>query len=160
MSRRIPEDAFALYYSLGPDRSYQSVAEEYGVSKQAVAKLAKKEGWLDRVRAIDADAQQKVDQHIAETVEDMHTRHLKMLKIVQAKGLEALKTMPLSSAMEAVRALDMTIKQERLIRGEPTDRAAVSVEDTIRREYERWGEDDVEDEDAAPETAEQAGLLQ
>ena len=34
MSRRIPEDAFAPYYSLGLDRSYQSVAEEYGVSKQ------------------------------------------------------------------------------------------------------------------------------
>ena len=150
MSRRIPEDAFALYYSLGPDRSYQSVAGEYGVSKQAVAKLAKKENWLHRVRAIDADAQQKVDQHIAETVEDMHTRHLKMLKIVQAKGLEALKTMPLSSAMEAVRAIDMTIKQERLIRGEPTDRSAVSVEDTIRREYENWmaGEEEVDGDDA------------
>lgn len=153
MSRRIPEDAFALYYSLGLDRSYQSVAEEYGVSKQAVAKLAKKECWLDRVRAIDADAQQKVDQHIAETVEDMHTRHLKMLKIVQAKGLEALKTMPLSSAMEAVRALDMTIKQERLIRGEPTDRAAVSVEDVIRREYEQWmaTEDGAQVDGAGPE---------
>ena len=46
--------------------------------------------------------------------------------------------MPLSSAMDAVRALDSSVKQERLVRGEPTDRAAVNVEEVIRREYDRW----------------------
>jgi hypothetical protein len=40
--------------------------------------------------------------------------------------------------MDAVRALDLAIKQERLVIGEPTDRSAVSVEDVIRREYDRW----------------------
>jgi len=37
-----------------------------------------------------------------------------------------------------VRALDIAIKQERLVVGEPTDRTAVSVEEAIRREYARW----------------------
>ena len=46
--------------------------------------------------------------------------------------------MPLDTAMEAVRALDISIKQERVIRGEPADRTAVSVEDAIRTEYQRW----------------------
>ena len=138
MNRKIPPGAFEHYYGLGPGRSYQAVADEYGVTKQAVGKIAKREGWAERVRGIDADSKKKVDQQLAETVEDMNSRHLKMLKIVQAKGLEALKTKPLSSAMEAVRAIEMSVRQERVIRGEPGDRSAVSVEDTIRREYERW----------------------
>jgi hypothetical protein len=46
--------------------------------------------------------------------------------------------MPLASAMEAVRALDMTIGKERLVRGEATERGEVNVEDVIRREYDRW----------------------
>ena len=34
--------------------------------------------------------------------------------------------------MEAVRALDLAIRQERLIRGEPSDRTAISVEEVTR----------------------------
>jgi hypothetical protein len=46
--------------------------------------------------------------------------------------------MTLESAMDAVRALDIGVRQERLIRGEPSERAAVQVEEVIRREYSRW----------------------
>ncbi len=54
--------------------------------------------------------------------------------------------------MAAVRALDSSIRQERVVRGEPSDRTATSVEETIRSEYERWmtvtgDELDVEPED-------------
>ncbi len=37
-----------------------------------------------------------------------------------------------------MRAIRMAIQEERLALGEPTERTAVSVEDAIRREYERW----------------------
>ena len=60
------------------------------------------------------------------------------MQVIQGKALQALRKLPLSSAMEAVRALDLSIRQERLIRGEPSDRTAVTVEDVVRREYERW----------------------
>ncbi len=53
--------------------------------------------------------------------------------------------------MEAVRALDFSIKQERTIRGEPSDRTAVSVEDAIKREYERWMSTDEEGAEAEQE---------
>ena len=55
-----------------------------------------------------------------------------------------MKTMPLATAMDAVRALDMCITKERLIRGEPSERTAVSIEETIRKEYDRWLVDDDE----------------
>ena len=53
--------------------------------------------------------------------------------------------------MEAVRALDVSIRQERLIRGEPSERTALQVEEVIKRQYERWM---VEAGDAADDSAE------
>jgi hypothetical protein len=58
--------------------------------------------------------------------------------------------MSLGTAMDAVKALHMGVRQERLILGEPTDRNAVNVEDVIKREYEKLmvlEGDDVDDRD-------------
>lgn len=138
MSGRIPPDALEYYLALGPDRSYQKVADHYGVSKRAVTKLAARERWQEKVVELERKARESAEKKALESLEGMNLRHLKSLKIVQGKALEALRSMPLTTAMEAVRALDMAIRQERLIRGEPSDRTAISVEEVIRREYERW----------------------
>ena len=136
MNRRIPPDAFSFYYSLGPTRTYQMVAEEYGVSKQAVAKLAAKDGWQECVRDIDRKAAKRAEDQLVETVEQMNIRHLKMLKLIQGRALEALKTMPLGTAMDAVRSLDLAMRQERLVRGESTDRSELSIEEVTRQEIQ------------------------
>ena len=138
MSGRIPPEAFQFYLGLGPDRSYQRVADKFGVSKRAVTKLAMRERWQERVEDLERKAREGAEQKALESLEAMNLRHLKSLKVVQGKALEALRSMPLATAMEAVRALDMSIRQERLIRGEPSDRTAISVEEVIKREYERW----------------------
>lgn len=138
MANRIPPDAFDYYVGLGPDRSYQSVADQFGVSKRAVTKLASRDGWQQKVADLERKAREGAEKKTLESLEGMNVRHLKSLMAVQGKALEALRAMPLSTAMEAVRALDMAIRQERLIRGEPSDRTAISVEEVVRREYERW----------------------
>ena len=135
---RLPPEAFDHYVGLGPERSYEAVAQFYGVSKRAVTKRASSEGWQKRLSGLEAQARQRSDEQIVETIKQMKVRHLKTLQVVQRKALEALKSYSLTTAMEAVRALDVSIKQERLIRGEPSERLATSVEDTIRREYSRW----------------------
>lgn len=138
MTGKIPKDAFQFYVSLGPDRSYQRVAQEYGISKRAVTRHAAKEAWQGRLSRIEEEARKRGDEGLVETIEEMNERHFKLLRVVQGKAIETLRAMPLNSAMDAVRALDIVLRQERIIRGEPTDRTAVTVEDTIRREYERW----------------------
>jgi len=50
MVRRIPPDAYEQYLEMGTDRSYQVLADRYGVSKTAIVKRAKKEGWQERIR--------------------------------------------------------------------------------------------------------------
>lgn len=150
MARKLPLNAFEFYASLGPDRSYQAVADHFAVTKRAVTNRARQEQWQQRVAEIEAKARQSAEQRLMEVLEDMNARHIKSLRIVQARALEALRSMPLQTAMEAVRALDVGIRQERLIRGEPSDRTAIQVEDVIRREYSRWmavAGDDTEEAD-------------
>ena len=77
-------------------------------------------------------ARERANDKTSESMDAMNERHLKSARIVQGKALEALRGTPLETAMAAVKALDTGIRQERLIRGEPSDRTAVSVEETIR----------------------------
>ena len=138
MATKLPNDAFDYYVSLGPGRSYETVAEQYGVSKRTVTKRASREGWQKRLTDLEAQARHNAEQRTLESLEEMNVRHLKSLRVIQARALEALRNMPLATAMEAVRSLDLAIRQERLVRGEPSDRTSVSVEEVIRREYDRW----------------------
>jgi hypothetical protein len=45
--------------------------------------------------------------------------------------------MPIETAFQAVRALIASVEQQRLIRGEPSERTAIDIERIIRREYEQ-----------------------
>ena len=150
MSRKIPPDeAFMFYMSLGAGRSYQAVADKYKASKQAVTKLATRENWQTRLAKIERDARERSDQKATETLEQMTERHLRSYKAMQAKALDALRAQPLGTAMEAVRSLDLGIRGERLLRGEPTDRTVLNVEEVIKREYENWmsgGDENADDQ--------------
>jgi hypothetical protein len=153
MARKIPPDAFEHYVSLGPARSYEAVAAKYGVSKRSVTRHALREGWQDRLRAIEGKAREAADQKAQETLEAIRTRHLKGMRFIQAKAIETLKSASLESASDAVRAYTAAVREERVMLGEPSDRTAVSIEDVIKREYERWlipgtnGEEEVHERD-------------
>ena len=63
---------------------------------------------------------------------------MKALRMVFAKGVGALNAMVIDSPADAMRAIQLAIREERVALGEQTDRTAVSVEETVRQEYERW----------------------
>ncbi|MBK9386437.1 MAG: hypothetical protein IPN34_16620 [Planctomycetes bacterium] len=135
---KLPSDAFDHHFSLGVDRSYTAVAKRYAVARKTVNRHAIAERWQERIAERERKAREATEQRAIETLEEMNARHLRVAKAIQARALDALRTLPLSTAMEAVRALEIGVKQERLARGEPTDRAAIDVESVIKREYERW----------------------
>lgn len=139
MASKIPPDeAFEFYFALGPSRSYQAVAERYGVTKRGVTKLATRDHWQKRVAEREEKARQASDQTAVETLRDLNVRHLKMFRTIEAKALETLRGMPLDRAIDAIRAMDLAIKGERLVLGEPTERTATDIEAIIKREHERW----------------------
>lgn len=154
MSQKIPSDAFEQYVAMGAERSYQALADRLGVTKRAVSKRAKAEDWTKRLERIERLARERADEKLVEHLEDMRVRHLKTLRAMNARALAALQAFPLTSGMEAIRAAELAIKLERLIAGEPTERQAVTVEETIKREYDRWlggGDEDRDDEEADPD---------
>lgn len=136
--RKLPLDALSYYVSLGPSRSYAQVGEHFGVTKRAVVKLASRERWQAQVEELERNAREKSNAKAGESLEEMNERHLKIARSVQSKALEALMRYPLETALQAVRSLEGSVRQERAIKGEPSGEGAASVESIIRRKYERW----------------------
>ncbi len=130
MIRRIPDDAFEEYFALGPERSYRRLAEKLGVSKQAISKRAKEDRWQQRIQEREERTREAVATRVEESIEALNARHLKILKAVQAKALEALKGLSMAKAGDVIRALEMSIRQERVIRGEPGGGIGISVDVT------------------------------
>ena len=159
MAGKLPADSFDFYVGLGAERSYQTVADHFGVTKRAVTKRASQERWQARVADLEATARRAAEKKPLETLEEMSVRHLKSLRVVQGRALETLRSTAIESAMDAVRALDMALKQERVIRGEPSECTAMTIAETTRDEIQRlltveeFDEDD--DEENGEESAEE-----
>ena len=58
--------------------------------------------------------------------------------MLQAKGIAALQALEIKGVPDALKAVQVGLEKERLIRGEPSDRTAVNIEEIIKREYEHW----------------------
>jgi hypothetical protein len=134
MNRRLPPDAMEYYVSLGADRSYQSVADHFGVAKITVTRLATDERWQERIRDMEQNAREKSEKRIADQMDAVRERHISSARILQGKALEALKNLPAEKAIRAASALAIGWKHELLILGEPTERNALSVEEVTRQE--------------------------
>lgn len=106
MKRKLPTDAFSHFVGLGKRRSFQAIAERFGVTRQAVAKRAHRELWIARAAEIDAAARQATKLELLQTRDELYTRNAKMWGMVQAKALEALRDKPFRNSRDAVRALD------------------------------------------------------
>ena len=138
MERKIPPEAFDVYFELGPGRSYQAVADHFGVSKQAITRRAVDEDWQGRLTKLEAEARTKRDAKLVESAEQRAERHLKMVRAGQGKCIEGMREHRLKSAKDAIDGLERMIKLERTILGEPAERSEVSVEQILRDEWNRW----------------------
>jgi hypothetical protein len=138
VSGKLSEGAFEFYVGLGPTRSYQAVAEKYGVTKRAVVKHAAQGKWSERLQKIQDEARAESDKRLATDLAEMRERHQRMLRAVASRAIAAIREHPLASGMEGVRAAELVIKLERLLAGESSERSTVTVEEVTRRELDRW----------------------
>ena len=118
---RIPPEAFDHYFKLGPARSYDAVARRFGVTKRAVTKCARRERWQQRVVELERKTRAETERRVVESGSELIERHLKLVKFIQAKALERLKSSPIENTRDAVRALDIALKHERELRGDTRD---------------------------------------
>ena len=80
----------------GFQRSRQAVLGDEASDRHAAAR----EHWQDRVAELERKARDKAEEKTLESMDAMTQRHLKYLKVLPGK---ALRTMPLKTAMDAVR---------------------------------------------------------
>ena len=134
---RLPDDAYAVYAAMGPNRSYQAVADRYGVSKGAVGKRAKKENWPAKVAELEKQAAQESEAKAVEEMKAVKARQLQAARYLQARAVEVLKSQPAERGLRAANALQIGWKHELLLLGEPTERQA-NIEEITKRELARW----------------------
>jgi len=132
------EDTFAYWVSLGDWRSFAKVAEHFGVARRAIQKCSLRNGWAKRLAAIQDASKKRADEMLVESIAEVRARHLRMLKVVATRGLQALQSKELETAHEGVKAVTEAIKLERVIHGETTANVAVSVQEVTRREMETY----------------------
>ena len=103
-------------------KSDVEIAEELGIARPGTISDWRREMGWDREREVFQQmVEERVSKAVAETVNAMNLRHLKEYQLLQAKGVQGLKVHDPKTAHEAMAMLDIGIKGERLVRGEPTE---------------------------------------
>jgi hypothetical protein len=118
----MPSDSFEQFLNLGAARSYAQLARKLGVSKRSVTARAAREGWQARLREVEAAAQRRTEERTVEDLAAIDGRHLRLTRAIQGRALEALRSLAMSNAVAAARALDLAVRLERRILGVPDDR--------------------------------------
>jgi len=132
--KRLPIEAFDHYVELGPERSYEAVAEKFGVSRATVLRHAEKHRWQERLREAEKDARAEAHKRAVETLQAVKDRQLQEARILERRALEALKTLPPEKAAKAAAMLQIAWRHELLLLGEPSERTELTIEEVTQRE--------------------------
>ena len=154
MARKInDEEAFAFYVSLGHERSLEAVRQKYNVTRAAVTKAVRRGKWYERLAKIEAEAKANADKKLAESRTQVLERHLRSVRAVQSKALQALQLHQFADATEGMRALVAGIKLERVLMDQSSVNVGLSLPELTRRQIEMYvaTDDEPEDLDHEPE---------
>lgn len=136
MARKLPpEEAFRFYVDLGHKRSYRTVAQHYYCDKRTVTACAQKHQWQERVAKIDRESRALVTNKLVEGRAAVDERHLRVVRAIQARALQTLQAMPITTALGAVRALDIAIKAERAVLGRTKESHEPTLSDILAASY-------------------------
>lgn len=102
------------------------IAQRLGIQRpETVAEWRRAEGWDQERQYVQKVTEERITQAVAETLSEANLRHLREYQLLQTKGVQALKELSPRTAAEALSMVDVGIKGERLVRGEPTEIRAV-----------------------------------
>lgn len=134
MRRKLGLDAFQFYFSLGEGRSYEAVANHFGVSKTTVANVAKREDWQANIERLNAAVRETNEKRAVDAVAAMTERHAKLARLAAGKGAEHLAQGRIERTADALRALKFGIEEERrAVLGPGTKDSARTGEETAER---------------------------
>lgn len=114
-------------------RSVQHVARVCGVSPTTALRYKRLDDWDGRLVGISQKADEKIDDSIAE----MMARQAKQARAVQAKALQKIVQDGFKTTRAAADAYFKAAQEERVIRGEPSDRLDI-VQDQMAQTRENY----------------------
>ena len=124
---KLPPDP-KTYYTQNPDKpSQRKTAKLYGLGKTTIANRSIKEKWVEKRDQFRSKADAKTEEKAIETISDMNVRHYTALTKVEQQCEDTLDSCKFLTAGEALKGMDMSIKGQRTIKGEPTDRQDLSI---------------------------------
>ena len=123
-----------LYEAYSERQSIQHVARTCSVSPTTALRYKRLDRWDERLRGVTKRAEDKIDESIAE----MQARQAKQARAVQAKALQKVIEDGFRNTRDAADAYFKAVQEERVIRGEPSDRFNVVQEKMAesRQNYE------------------------
>ena len=119
------KEAFEFYYSLGDVRSYQKVAEEYGVTLKAVAQWSKSFNWQERIAQRDIEIGQQLKEKTMDTIINEKANYRKIVKLAMSQLVESMRA---GEMTYRIQDLERLIRLDMYLLGE--SEANVKVENT------------------------------
>lgn len=115
-----PYEAFDLYCKQGSNRSIRKVAQQLGKSAAIISRWSSAHDWRERVRAYDNEMKRLEMEEKKLSFRKMNERQIKAAGVLQAKAIEALKTLDLTTMRprDIAAFISEGVRIERLIRQE------------------------------------------
>jgi hypothetical protein len=105
----------AMWAAWQDKQSERHVAQKCALSPNTIRRYRRLDNWDERLAAIVKKAQKKADNGAASVL----ARHIKETQLLQKKGIEFLQTHKIKTEQTAVKAMEVGIRLEREIAGEP-----------------------------------------
>lgn len=90
-------EAFAIYRDMGVERSVRKVTQRLNKSLTLIGKWSSAYNWPERARAYDRDLDRQAHAQAVREVRSMTNRHIRIAMQLQAKALEALEQLDVTT---------------------------------------------------------------
>jgi len=129
------KEAFNFYYTLGKNRNITKVAQNFDVSRAAVAKWSKAFEWQEQIKKRDKRISKRVERLTDNDIVKEKAKYRDMIRAVLSHSVKIDKSgnMKCSIWPETVKDIIDLIKADLLLMGEPTERVQLSDEERAKK---------------------------
>jgi chromatin segregation and condensation protein Rec8/ScpA/Scc1 (kleisin family) len=138
-------EAFSKYRDMGMERSLRKVAQELSKSETIIKRWSSQWNWVERVKIYDAEMDRQTLLQEQKSRKDMVKRHAALANTFLSKVLERIRELNPAelSTNDLIRWFEISVKIERLSRGEPTDISSLEHGGEVNQKHEHSFEAEV-----------------